>query len=157
MPRRTIKTIAAVCLAAYLIALYQVTLTSPGVGDSGSSLANFTPLSSMAASLSSVSPLSHRAFYFFGNFLMLAPLVVLIKVIWKKTPLWALPVIGLGASLTIEVLQYNFLPGRAADIDDVILNAFGTACATLVVAALERRGLLPTGKRGASASPLQDE
>ena len=73
-----------------------------------------------------------------GNAVLLAPLAALL---WFLSTWSALQVLALAAvtSLNIEVLQATVVPGRMADVDDLILNVAGAAVVMMVLAAVERR------------------
>lgn len=59
------------------------------------------------------------------NILMFMPFGFLTPLFLRKNKVWQILVYGIIISLTIEVLQV-FLAVGTGDIDDVILNAFGT-------------------------------
>lgn len=69
-----------------------------------------------------------------GNLMLLAPLGVLLPVVSTRLrgPL-RLALIGAMVSFSIEILQGLAVPGRAYDIDDVILNTAGVVLAYLLI------------------------
>lgn len=78
-----------------------------------------------------------------GNLALLAPLGVLLPIVFSR--LRSLPgiiVVGALISLAVETGQGALVPGRAFDIDDVVLNVIGVAMAYLLagrrIAALVR-------------------
>ena len=61
-----------------------------------------------------------------GNVLLFTPMGMLLPIVFKRcNSLLKSVIIGTVISILIETVQ--FFLGRSADIDDVILNAFGTA------------------------------
>ncbi len=66
-----------------------------------------------------------------GNLLLLLPIGIFLPILWIKVrSFWKTVIIGASTSLSIELLQYalaylGFGWGRAADIDDLILNTLG--------------------------------
>ncbi|NLD60656.1 MAG: VanZ family protein [Clostridiales bacterium] len=82
------------------------------------------------------------AYHFFGNTLWFVPLGFLLPALFRG---WTLPraaLLGLAVSIGIEVVQWLFRTGTA-DIDDVLLNAAGTALGFAAHAAIRKnRGLL---------------
>lgn len=76
-----------------------------------------------------------------GNALLLLPSGALARLAWRRPAGVTLAGLGLYLSVCIEALQY--VVGRAADIDDVVLNAsggaVGVALATTLLGAAKRR------------------
>ncbi|RVT58547.1 VanZ family protein [Niallia taxi] len=65
--------------------------------------------------------------YTLGNIIMFIPFGLLVPAIYRRRFKWLVTIfLGAFASLTIEVTQYFFTVERAADIDDFILNVFGS-------------------------------
>ncbi|MBQ9149017.1 MAG: VanZ family protein [Oscillospiraceae bacterium] len=64
--------------------------------------------------------------FLFGNICMFFPLGFFPPLLFRGQGLKQVFFIGFGYSLTLEVLQ--FFLGRHCDVDDVILNVFGTLC-----------------------------
>ncbi|MFZ3373890.1 MAG: VanZ family protein [Desulfitobacteriaceae bacterium] len=66
-----------------------------------------------------------------GNLLLLLSIGIFLPTLWIKVrSFWKMLMIGASASLTIEMLQYvsaylGYGWGRAADVDDLILNTLG--------------------------------
>jgi hypothetical protein len=68
-----------------------------------------------------------------GNLALLAPLGVLLPIVFPR--LRTLPRIAMAGALVstaVETAQGTLIPGRAFDIDDVILNVFGVLMAYLL-------------------------
>lgn len=82
-----------------------------------------------------------------GNIIMFIPLGFFIPIIWKrKRSLIKVVFLGFFLSLCIELSQFLFTH-RVANIDDVILNTFGTwigVCVFLVMNKLKRRFIIFT-------------
>ncbi|MBO8168877.1 MAG: VanZ family protein [Thermoanaerobacteraceae bacterium] len=85
---------------------------------------NFIPFKSIQGSLNHswyMVPLRNIG----GNLVLLAPFGFLLPLIWKSAnTLRKVVATGFLLSLSIELLQL-VIPGRAADVDDLILNTFG--------------------------------
>jgi glycopeptide antibiotics resistance protein len=66
-----------------------------------------------------------------GNLLLLLPIGIFLPILWMKVPsFWKTVIIGASTSLSIELLQLilaylGYGRGRAADVDDLILNTLG--------------------------------
>lgn len=78
-----------------------------------------------------------------GNFVMLMPLGILVPMLDRRFRFGKTLLLGMGVSLSIELLQLlgNVLGGavaRSVEIDDVILNVLGCAAAYLILAACRR-------------------
>lgn len=69
-----------------------------------------------------------------GNVILLAPLGVLLPLVWTtlRGPVRLALVSGM-LSLAIETVQGTFVMGRAFDVDDVILNVLGVVLAYLLL------------------------
>ena len=85
-----------------------------------------------------------------GNLLLFVPLGVLLPARFPTLrPVWALLPVAAAVSVAVEVTQYAYVPGRAADVDDVLLNTAG-AVAGLLAYRLVR---LVSGRRPSPAGP----
>ena len=76
-----------------------------------------------------------------GNVLLFIPLGILLPLVWRRLSFWKGIQLAIAISVSIELLQYvSRLWGsyRLADINDVVLNAFG-ACLGLALGFLLRR------------------
>lgn len=71
----------------------------------------------------------------YGNVILFLPFGVYVQVLRKEKNIWKGILYGAAASATLEIIQLIFGLG-ATDIDDVILNAAGTALGILVYKAL---------------------
>lgn len=76
-------------------------------------------------------------FNLLGNAAMLVPFALLARPAWRWTWLQTTAA-AMVVACAIETLQW--LTGRSADVDDVLLNTAGAATAAMVAAWLERRG-----------------
>ncbi len=118
-----------VALAAYLVVLLGLTL-QPSTFDADSALRfNFRPFASIGPALR-LGPESFAFRQVVGNIVAFIPLGLLLPLASSRLA-WAwVPLAGLALSVTIEACQlaislavgYGY---RAADVDDVILNATG--------------------------------
>ena len=63
-------------------------------------------------------------FMLLGNIVMFIPLGCVPALLWKKPSVWKALLCGVSVSGTIEFVQ--FFIGRSTDIDDILLNTFGT-------------------------------
>lgn len=112
----------------YSVALWRVTLTANGRAAPGFEPAsNVVPLHSLLGS-GSRAGIAHQGYYLIGNLLLLSPIPALWFLLTGRT-MRILPaaLLAAGVSAAIELVQWQLLPGRAGDIDDVILNTAG-AC-----------------------------
>ena len=66
-----------------------------------------------------------------GNFFLLMPLPILIYKAFGRVAASRLFLICVGVSIAIECVQH-FIPGRAADVRDALLNIVGAGIAILV-------------------------
>jgi glycopeptide antibiotics resistance protein len=78
---------------------------------------------------------SYALLEFLANVALFVPLGLLLRWGWPRMPWWAITLIGLAMTLTIEALQ-TLLPSRFPAISDVIANTAGTAIGALFVATL---------------------
>ena len=78
-----------------------------------------------------------------GNLLLFVPLGVLLPARFRALrPVWTLVPAAAAVSVLIELVQYAYVPGRATDIDDVLVNtagAFAGLLAYRLVAAVSDR------------------
>ncbi len=70
-------------------------------------------------------------YLFVGNIIWFVPLGMYLSWQGKIRKVWQIVLIGLVASLVIESLQFVFGTG-VSDVDDLILNAFGTGCGVVL-------------------------
>jgi glycopeptide antibiotics resistance protein len=90
---------------------------------------NFVPLKTIQLYIDSYGLINRDIIInnLFGNVLLFTPLGMLMKLYFVKRPrVWALFLMGVLLSFSFEIMQYISGVG-VADIDDVILNAFGLA------------------------------
>lgn len=91
-----------------------------------------------------------------GNVLLFFPLGILLPLLWRRLRFRRGLLIALGASITIELLQYvsrAWGSHRLADIDDVILNVVGACLGMALVYLIRRaRGTAHAETRPPSAS-----
>lgn len=78
-----------------------------------------------------------------GNLLLLVPLGIAIRLLWPVLSVRRVLVILLATAGVIEAVQYvelatGIAPGRAVDVDDVILNVTGALGAWAVTRAVDR-------------------
>jgi len=66
---------------------------------------------------------------FLGNIIMFMPIGFLVSILWKTSTKKAV-LIGFACSLCIEIIQLFI--NRGTDIDDLILNTFGTFCGVVM-------------------------
>ncbi len=65
-----------------------------------------------------------------GNFLMLVPVVFLIRLCWSKLTFQTIFIITLLMTISIEFIQL-YIPGRVSDVRDIALNGSGAALTLL--------------------------
>ncbi|MFD0691717.1 VanZ family protein [Actinomadura fibrosa] len=119
-------TIAVAALAVFVYIAFKLTLTP--VNDNGQAGGNTDPGHSLR--FYADQPAKDAALQIGGNLALLAPLGVLLPIVWRtlRGPLRLALVAGM-FSLAIEITQGMFVMGRAFDIDDVILNVAGVVIA----------------------------
>ena len=130
-PRRTAVAWVAVAFAALALAAFTLV---PG---HGRRTTNLVPLHSILRELHSAN--GTVAFLnIAGNVLVMMPLgmALLLATRWSVRTLTA---IGFTVSVVIETLQWTVVPGRATDVDDVLLNTVGMALGALLGVAVGRR------------------
>ncbi|WP_433462602.1 VanZ family protein [Spirillospora sp. CA-128828] len=123
-----VVTIALGCLGIFFYFAFRLTLTP--VHDNGQAGGNTDPGRSVRFYLDR--PTKEALPQIGGNLVLLAPMGVLLPIIWTtlRGPIRLALVTGM-FSLTIETIQGAFVVGRAFDVDDVILNVIGAVIAYL--------------------------
>lgn len=141
---RGVRAGAAVLLVGASVTV--MILTWAGLGSSGNSGINLIPGAGLRAAVANVNA-RVGLINLVGNVALFVPIGVL-AVLAGWSTLRAI-VIAAGLSALIEVVQ--FVVGRTADIDDVLLNALGGAMGALLaqVLVLAWQGARP-GRKGAS-------
>lgn len=131
--------LARVALAGYLALLAALTLT-PSPFHPAAALAtqnalsehlNLVPLRSIGRYLVSSPSVLREGLL--GNVAAFVPFGMLAPLVWSKSRRWQVLAAGIALSAGIEVAQYLFVPARVADVDDVLLNALGTALGLALV------------------------
>ncbi|MFC4051853.1 VanZ family protein [Actinomadura syzygii] len=124
--RVVVVAIALGFLGVFFYFAFRLTLTP--VHDRGQAGGNTDPGRSLRFYLDR--PTKEAVLQLGGNLVLLAPLGVLLPVIWKslRGPVRLALVTGV-MSLAIETIQGAFVVGRAFDVDDVILNVAGVVVA----------------------------
>jgi glycopeptide antibiotics resistance protein len=79
---------------------------------------------------------SYEWLEFGSNVLLFVPLGVLIALSMRTNAVWAAPVIGFVLSAGVEFIQFIALPGRTADVTDVVANTIGASLGAAVVGAV---------------------
>jgi glycopeptide antibiotics resistance protein len=122
--------LAVAALAVFFYYAFQLTLSS--VHDNGQAGGNTDPGHSLRFYLDQ--PASEALRQIGGNLALLMPLGVLLPTIFTRLrgPL-RLALVGALVSLLIETAQGLLVPGRAFDVDDVILNTAGVVLAYLLI------------------------
>jgi len=123
------REIAILIFAFYIICLYHITVFSRGVDFmfdiKGTPRVNLVPLVEIIR-MYRYSTVWMFMYNFLGNVVWFVPAGVLLPVISDKTSkFFAVLGIGLLISLSIETLQFLLGTG-VTDVDDVIINVFGT-------------------------------
>lgn len=142
--RRSASIARDVLLGTSVVAILVVTLSpSPGVASSRD-LVNLVPLRSISSlvgeSVHAAVPLRNVVL----NVLLFVPFGFFVGIRTRADRRVAVAcVAGLALSLVIEAVQWLAVPGRAVDVDDVLLNAVGAISGALVAAlaaSARRRG-----------------
>lgn len=128
--RVVVVAIALGALGVFFYFAFKLTLTP--VQDNGQAGGNADPGRSLRFYLGR--PTKEAFLQIGGNLALLAPLGVLIPVIWTtlRGPIRLALLTGV-LSFVIEVVQGVLVVGRAFDIDDVILNVTGVVIAYLLL------------------------
>ena len=123
--------VAVICLSAFCY--WAVRLTFTPVHDRGQAVGNTEIGHSLRFYLDRPS-VKEAVQQLGGNLVLLAPLGVLLPIVFARLRSLS-GVVGTGAlvSLIVETAQGTLVPGRAFDIDDVLLNVIGVAVAYLLV------------------------
>ncbi len=109
----------------YCLCVLMITLRAQDTAYSRYADANFYPLFSVISAL--MSGFKTAKYLIILNIIMFMPLGILLPCVFKRiNSLHSAALISFLATLTIECIQI-FLPGRAFDIDDIILNTLGGA------------------------------
>ncbi|WP_243717670.1 VanZ family protein [Actinomadura sp. KC345] len=128
--RVVVVTIALGALGVFFYFAFKLTLTP--VRDNGQAGGNTDPGRSLRFYLER--PTKDALLQIGGNLALLAPLGVLIPLVWTtlRGPIRLALLAGM-LSLVIETIQGGLVMGRAFDIDDVILNVIGVVIAYLLL------------------------
>ena len=121
-------TIALGFLGVFCYIAFRLTLTP--IQDNGQAGGNTDPGRSLRFYLDR--PIKEAVLQMGGNLLLLAPLGVLLPIVWVslRGPIRLALLSGM-FSLAIEAVQGTVVIGRAFDVDDVILNVVGVVLAYL--------------------------
>lgn len=124
--RAFVVTVALAVLGVFFYFAFRLTLTP--VNDHGQAGGNLHPGRSLRFYMDR--PTKEAFLQIGGNLALLAPLGVLLPIVWRslRGPLRLMLVTG-AFSLAIETVQGAVVMGRAFDIDDVILNVAGVLIA----------------------------
>ncbi|WP_245868404.1 VanZ family protein [Actinomadura meyerae] len=128
---RVLAVLAALgLLGVFFYFAFRLTLTP--VHDNGQAGGNTDPGRSLRFYLDR--PTKEAVLQIGGNLALLAPLGVLLPIVWTtlRGPIRLALVTGV-LSLTIEAIQGALVVGRAFDVDDVILNVTGVVLAYLIL------------------------
>lgn len=102
---------------------------------------NWTPFAAFRQALTIARRTGDPSFFLLnipGNILIFLPLGLLPPLLWSKMEkLWKTALFGFGVSLFIEVTQL-ILP-RGTDVDDLLLNTFGTLLGYALFALIRKR------------------
>lgn len=102
---------------------------------------NWTPFAAFRQALTIARRTGDPSFFLLnipGNILIFLPLGLLPPLLWgKMEKLWKTALFGFGVSLFIEVTQL-ILP-RGTDVDDLLLNTFGTLLGYALFALIRKR------------------
>jgi glycopeptide antibiotics resistance protein len=140
--RAVVVIVALGFLGVFFYFAFRLTLTP--VQDNGQAGGNTDPGRSLRFYMDR--PTKEALLQIGGNVLLLAPLGVLLPLVWTslRGPVRLALLSGL-LSLVIETIQGTLVVGRAFDIDDVILNVAGVVVAYLLLGRRLSRTLRGTG------------
>lgn len=124
----------AMLLAIYLVVLFALALRP---STANVQLVNLVPFSSIVQGLRAGGPLF--VINIVGNIVVFVPLGIVLPNLDRRFQHWIKTlIIGIALSATIEALQWTSAQ-RVADVDDLLLNGFGTWIGYRMYAALQRR------------------
>jgi glycopeptide antibiotics resistance protein len=135
MPRGLLL-VTRLLLAAYLAVVLVLTLTPTSQGPLAP---NLVPLAGIRYTFR----YAGTAFgigQLVGNLLLLMPFGALARVALPRLGPWTTIAAGLSLSVLIELVQWRFIAGRMADIDDVWVNTLGCAIGVGLVWLIGRAG-----------------
>ena len=130
--RSAMAAAARVLLAGSVLAVLLLTLTGTGTGVGRS--VNVVPLDGLRLSITNLN-VSLGVANIVGNVLLFAPLGAF-GVLASRLEAWRVVAAGCTLSVGLESAQYWI--GRAADIDDVLLNTLGAALGAIVAVSVRR-------------------
>jgi glycopeptide antibiotics resistance protein len=124
----------AVATAAYLVVLARLTLVPDDAAGTGGILRVW-------AEALATTPLTRWITFdlleFTANVALFVP-AGLLGTLWLGRRWWLAVPLGLAISVAIETTQALALPGRVADVRDLVSNTAGTALGALALAAMRR-------------------
>jgi glycopeptide antibiotics resistance protein len=123
------RRIALAVLAAYLVGLLVVVLWPQHVDR------ELVPLIERVHEL--FPPITHARVEFAANVLLFVPPAALLASVLRRRR-WVVAPLGFAASAVIETVQDALLPGRTADLRDVLANSSGAVLGLLLTLAIER-------------------
>jgi len=131
------REIAGIALAVYLLALSLFVLFPRPVLETGdaSQIAQF--LQTHANFFYKILYADTR-FVFIGNFLMMTPLPIVINLVYPKTSLMRIFLIGTSLSALFELTQL-LIPGRVSDFVDFLSNSLSVIIGIVIVRLLRAR------------------
>jgi hypothetical protein len=122
--------VAVICLSAFCY--WAVLITFTPVHDHGQAVGNTQVGHSLRFYLDRPS-IKEAVQQVGGNLALLAPLGVLLPILFRRLrSLLGIVITGALVSVMVETTQGALIPGRAFDIDDVLLNVIGVAVAYLL-------------------------
>lgn len=131
--RSSLQVACSALLVGAVVAILWVTLAPPGWGVRS---VNLTPGQGIRGALSNINEGLGRL-NILGNVAMFVPVGSLARLSLRRS-VGAVTLFGAGLSVVIEAAQYAL--GRAADIDDVLLNSTGALLGALAASRLLRLG-----------------
>lgn len=132
-------TILDAALLMSLVFIGIVTLLPSAFPLGGGPVVNLVPLRTISSALRNYDIWTStpvRSLYL--NILLFIPLGISVALRTKERPVRRACLTALAVSLTVEVVQYLFLPGRTVDVDDLILNTAGAALGATTALLLRR-------------------